>query len=181
MTEQQAQRYEIGSDEKVAQVMLYTQTGFFWGDVIVKEAVRVSTWLRSNAAPVVVYLRNAHSLNLSATSKPESTFYKEMLIFADQIVGMHLIPPLKDGLDYDPTEPNRKLEQVTVVIGSFVMDGYMRISNLSSVDKYLSVTREEFTSLYDVSISNHMITGLGIMKVPFVLVRQTQVIYAKKD
>src|SRR5450759_3354890 len=54
--------YNISPDEKVAPVMAYMLNSIVWGDVIVKNAIRVGTWLRTHMAPDMLCLYNAKLL-----------------------------------------------------------------------------------------------------------------------
>ncbi len=168
------------ADEKVAPVMVYLPNRLVWGDVIVKESIRVSTWLRTNAAPELITFYNAKILLTNQPDKSRPILQAELSLFASQIIAYHLIPPQQDPVDYDPTEPNRVMEPVTVWVDTFRLDGFMRLSMLSSVKKYLDVTRETYTSLYDVAVSNPLLPDMGVLKVPYIIVRQNSVWFAKK-
>lgn len=181
MTAPEKPVYTLAEDEKVAQVMVYTQNALFWGDVIVKTGIRVSMWLRTNAAPEVLVLQNGRTIPTIVPGKPRAYGFREIHIFVNQILAFHLVPPEQDPIDFDPMELNRYMDPVTVLVGSFRLDGNMRLSSLSNMGKYLEVTREEFTALYDVEICNTLIQEIGKLKVPYVLVRQNAVIFAKKQ
>lgn len=168
------------ADEKVIPLMVYIPGKLIWGEAIIKEAIRVSTWLRTNVAPEVLALYNAKLLIPSAGAKLKPIFHPELSVFVNQIIAYHLIPPHQEPPDYDPTEPNRIMEAVTLWVDTFRFDGHLRLSALSSVRKYLDVTREAFTSLYDVEISNPLLPEMGVLKVPYLIVRQNMVLYGKK-
>ncbi|MEN4013287.1 MAG: hypothetical protein AB1453_15095 [Chloroflexota bacterium] len=168
------------ADEKVASVMVYMSGRLVWGEVIVKDSIRVSTWLRTNAAPELLTFYNAKILITTQSDNPRPILQSELSLFASQIIAYHLIPPQQDPVDYDPTEPNRIMEPVTVWADTFRMDGHMRLSAISSLKKYLDVTREIYTSLYNVDVSNPLIPDMGILKVPYIIVRQTSVLFAKR-
>ena len=85
-----------------------------------------------------------------------------------------MLPPAQDPPDYDPTEPNRYMNPTTVLIGTFRLDGHTRLSTVTKLGKYLEVTTETFTSLYDVDVRCTVMPALGVMKVPFALVRQSE-------
>ncbi len=172
--------YAVAPDEKVAQLMLYTSTGLYWGEFVAKESIRVSTILRTSVAPEVICLHNARSLMSSQSGKPRPQIHSEIHIFTPQVLAYHLLPPQQDPLDYDPTEPNRLMDPVTIQVGSFCLNGHMRISTISSLGKYLEVTREAFTPVYDVEITNSSLPDMGAMKVSYVLVRQNSVVFTKK-
>lgn len=168
------------ADEKVVPLMVYIPGKLIWGEAVVKEAIRVSTWLRTNVAPEVLTLYNAKILIPSTGVKLKPISHPELSVFVSQIIAYHLIPPHQEPPDYDPTEPNRIMEPVTLWVDTFRYDGHLRLSALSSVRKYLDVTREAFTSLYDVEISNPLLPEMGSLKVPYLIVRQNLVLYGKK-
>jgi hypothetical protein len=171
--------YNLGPDDKLAQVMIYTTTSLYWGDIIVKQLVRVSTWLKTNTAPDRICMHNAHGL-LTTSSSPKSTTYSELHVATSQIIAYHLIPPAKDPIDYDPTEPNRHLEPVNALVGSFLIKAHLRISDRANLAKFLEVARENYTSLYDCEIINLALPTMGAMTVPYILVRQEQTVFANR-
>lgn len=170
---------QIQDDEKTANVMVYTRSAIHWGMIIVKNPVRVSTWLRTNLAPEVLTIYNANSLLTTiAGAKPISS--RALYLFTSEVLAFHLIPPQTEPPDYDPTEPNRYMDPVSILVGAFRIDGHMRLSLISNVEKYLDRTREEFTSIYDAKITNIINPAAGVMKVPYLIVRQNAVVYTKK-
>jgi len=175
------QSFTVGEDEKNANIMVYTQSAIHWGTIVVKNAIRVSTWLRTNLAPDILTIYNAHTLNTSVPASVKSISSREIYIFTNQILAFHLLPPQEDPLDFDPTEPNRYMDPVTVLIGSFKIQGYLRLSLLFNTEKYLDVTREIFTSIYDAEINNIAIPSSNPMKVPYLIVRQNSVIFCKQQ
>ncbi len=177
MTQTSTPPYTLASDDKVAQVMIYTQSNLYWGDVVVKEMVRVSTWLRTNTAPERVTLYNAKVLNLNSGTQSRPMVFPELNVSVSQVLAFHLMPPAKDPLDYDPTEPNRKMEPVTLLVSSFKIDGSLRLSSKSSLAKFLEVTHENFTGVYDAKITNTVLTTMGVISVPFLLVRQETTVF----
>jgi hypothetical protein len=168
-----------GPDEKQASVIFYTASNIVWGEVLYRSTIRVSTWLRTNAVPDFLTILNAKVLNTtSPIDTPKPIHFPEIHIPTSQVLAYHLLPPAKDPMDYDPTEPNRCMDPVTVIVGTFKFDGFMRMSTRMVVRKYLEVTREGFSSIYDVDISNLIIPSLGVVKAPFVQVRQLNVMFA---
>ncbi len=179
-TSEKSKTYPVGPDEKSASILIYTANAVLWGDVVVKEIFRVSTWLRTNSAPDNLTLYDAKMI-MTATGAPRPLSLPEIHISLTQIWGYHLLPPAKDPLDYDPAEPNRKLEPVTAIVGNFRMDGMMRMASIMNLGRYLEVARESFTGLYDVSISSPVLTSLGTMQVPFMLVRQATALFSTRS
>jgi hypothetical protein len=170
--------YTLESNEKVAQVMAYTNNALYWGEVVVKEMIRVSTWLRTNNAPDRVRIYNVRVMNTTAGSQSKPMHYSELYIATTQINIFHLIPPNKDPLDYDPTEPNRKMQPVTMLVSTFRIDGHLRLAASGSIGKFLEVVRENFTSIYDAQISSLSNPNFGVISVPYVIVRQESTVFA---
>ena len=104
--------------------------------------------------------------------------FPEIHVHNTQILALHLLPPEKDPPDYDPTEPNRVMVPIAAIVGTFRMDGHMRMAAVSNLKKYLEVTRENFTAFYDAEIYNSTVPALGVMRVPYVLVRQNTTMFA---
>lgn len=176
----QTPAYSLGPDEKVVKVMVYTASSLYWGELVVKELIRVSTWLRTNTAPDRITLYNAHGVVTSTPSNAKPTHYVELNVPVSQILGFHLMPPAKDPVDYDPTEPNRRMEPISALVSTFSMKGFLRLSTNADLKKYLEVTREAFTALYDAEITNLVIPSLGPISTPYVLVRQETSTFTKR-
>ena len=170
----------LKNDEKCVAVMAYTATSICMGDVILKEKLRGSTWLRTNAAPDNVFIYNARVLNVINNGTAKQLLFPEIHISVAQINIFHLVPPTQDPLDYDVNEPNRKMESISILCDTFRIDGLMRMSNQATLAKYVEVTREPFTSLYNAEISCLLLPALGIIKVPYVIVRQSISMFATR-
>jgi hypothetical protein len=164
--------YTLTEEEKVVPVMAYTRHALYWGDVVVKHIVRVSTWLRSGNAPDSIRIFNARVLMTSGISTPKPIASPEMYLNVSEILAFHIRPPAHDPPDYDPNEQNRIMEPVMVLIGNFKIDGSIRHSAKADLAKFIEVTRELFTGIYDAEISCPIISTVGITKVPFLIVRQ---------
>ena len=160
--------------------MVYTATSICRGEVVLKEQLRGSIWLRTNAAPDTVCLYNAQVLNVNNNGAPKPIVFPELHISVAQIHIFHLVPPTQDPLDYDVKEPNRKLEPVTLLCAAFRIDGLIRISTQSNLAKYVELTREVFTSLYDAEISCSLLPAIGTIKTSYAIVRQSISMFATR-
>jgi hypothetical protein len=172
--------YNLAPDEKSAPVMAYTETSMVWGDVIVKDVIRVSTWLRTSMIPDHIHLFNARCLLVASSNPARAAFFKELHLPTGQIIAFHLIPPAKDPPDFDSKEPNRKMEPVTLLAGPYRLDGNLRLAGKADLAKYIDISHELFTSLYDVEISYPGLPSLGVVRVPFMLVRMAAAIFASR-
>ncbi len=179
MTSMQIAKVPVGSDEKVAQIMAYTTNSLIWGDVVVKEMIRVSTWLRTNAAPDRFPIYNARVLVTTSAAAAKPAVFSELNISVPTVLAFHLAPPGKDPADYDPTEPNRKMDDVSAIVSTFLFKGKLRLSTSLDLRRHLEVTHESFTSLYDVEVTSLTIANFGPIVTPYVLVRQESTIFSK--
>lgn len=173
--------YTLGPEEKIANVMIYLPEGLCWGEVIVKNQIRVSTWLRTNAAPDTISLFNARYLLVTNAVSTKPILFPEIHIHASQILAIHLVPPARDPLDYDPSEPNRRMEPLTILVGFFRFNGFIRLAGKTTLAKYLEITREQFTPIYDAHVSCLALPSLATIKVPFLLVRQSTSYFATRS
>lgn len=170
----------ITENEKISTIMLYCPTLLVRGEVVTTQAMRVSTWLRTQAAPDYMHIHNAQVLLLGSAGPAQSIFFQEYFIPTSQVSAYHLAPPTADPVDYDPSEPNRKMEPVTVLAGAFRFNGVLRMASQTDLSKYLDLTRESFTSLYDVDVTNPSIAGMGTIHVKMALVRSRTVTFAAR-
>lgn len=176
---QLAKAYELAADEKLTPVFVYTSTMFVRGQVITKENMRVSTWLRTVAMPEYVHLCKAQALSFYGRA-PISNAFDEMLIPTEQIAVFHIQPPAQDPIDYDETEQNRKMEPVTLLVGTFRFVGHIRMAAQLYVAKNLEIERSQFVSFYDIEISNPILPKMGTIRVPMALIRPSYLYFGLK-
>jgi hypothetical protein len=166
--------YTLASDEKATGVMIYTHNMFIRGRAVTKQNSRVSVWLRTESAPDYIHLLMPQVINLSGSEARKLSF-SEMYVPTAQIIGFHLTPPARDPLDYDETEQNRKMQPVTLLVGTFVFNGAIRISTQVDLGTSITSARTIWMSIYDVKISSPQLQQMGEIQVPMLLVRPEQV------
>lgn len=169
----------LAEDEKISPVMVYTQNSLIRGGVITKENIRVSIWMRTAGVPDFLHFKNANVLIFGPSLNSQS--FGDYFLPSSQVVAIHLLPPNRDPLDYDENEANRKMEPVTVLVGSFRFNCQVRMSTQSDLANFLSISRNPWMSLYNVEISNPNLQAMGILRVPFALVRHSQVTFGVRD
>jgi len=172
--------YTLQPDDKVTVVMSYTLNSVAWGEVVTKQAIRVGTWLRTQYAPQYMTLFDAKLILTGGTLHTPYSF-RELHVPSSQIVAFHLVPPAVEALDYDHNEPMRKMEPTTALVGSFRLDGCIRMSTQTTLDRYLDVTKETFTPVYEVDITQPTVPGMRPLHVPYVLVRRDMVIFSTRE
>jgi len=168
--------YTLEADEKATPVMVYTTHHLAWGEVVTKEVIRLSTWLRTQAAPQYIRLFGAQMMYVGG---PMATIaMAELHIPIDQVLAFHMLPPHQDPPDYDPDEPNRKMVPVTALVGSFRFEGLLRMSTQSSLHNFLEVIKEVYTSLYEVKISQPERPSMAALQVPYTIVRRDAALFS---
>jgi hypothetical protein len=175
----QSKPYVLQSDEKATPVILYMEEALAWGEVVTKEIIRVSTWLRTPMVPPYITLFDAQVLYGYGTQAAPIRF-QELHISLPHIYGIHMMPPAADPVDFDASEPNRKMEPATVMIGPFRFDGHLRMATSADLTKYLDVMKQTFTSIYDVEITQPLRTGMKGLHVPMALVRSEVALFGRK-
>ncbi len=170
----------LAAGEKSSLIMIYSPTNLVRGEVVTTQAMRVSTWLRTPAAPDYMQIHNAQLLLQVVSGPAQSFFFPEYYLPTNLVSAYHLVPPAADPVDYDPSEPNRKMEAVTILVGGFKFNGNLRMASLTDLSKFLNLTHETYMSVYDVDISNPGIPGMGLIHVPMVLVRSHSVSIAAR-
>jgi len=163
--------YTLIEDERATLLMVYTQNGLVRGEVITRSAIRINTWLRTQAAPEYFHLYNTKVVMQGLTGNMQTHSYIEYFIPTHQVIAYHVAPPATEPYDYDTTEPNRKMEAVVAIIGTFQFKGHIRMAAHSNTSRYLETTREAFLSLYDIDIINPSLPAMGTIHTPMALLR----------
>jgi hypothetical protein len=170
--------FTLNSDEKSAGVMVYTQNNFLvCGEVVTRQSNRVSVWLRTEGAPEYLHLLKPQVVSLNGHAV-KSLSYSQLYLPTNQVIGFHLTPPASDPLDYDESEKYRTMQPVTLLVGTFIFNGSIRISTHADPGTSITSARTVWMSVYDVKISNPLLSQMGEVKVPMLLVRPLQVGFA---
>ncbi|HEX2698042.1 MAG TPA: hypothetical protein VHM28_10070, partial [Anaerolineales bacterium] len=138
--------YTLAPDEKATTVMVYSRTKLVHGDLVTKENVRVSIWLRTQGVPNYIHLVKSQIL-LFGGAAPKSLNYDEYFFPTERIIGFHLAPPASDPLDYDPNEANRTMLDVNMILGAFILKGKIRISTHADFATSLEISHMNWLSI----------------------------------
>lgn len=163
----------LASDEKIATVMVYTHNALVRGEVVIKESLRVSIWLRTQGVPNFIHLHKPQVILFGGTP-PKTLAYTEMFVPTVDVVGFHIAPPEQDPMDYDATEANRMMQPVDMMVGYFLLKGKIRISTQTDVATNLDVSRTAWMSIYEADIINPYLPQFNI-HVPMLLVNPLHV------
>ena len=143
----------LASDEKIALVMVYTPNMLVRGEVIVKESLRVSIWLRTQGVRNYVHILEPQIILFGGAS-PKTLQYSEIFVPIEKVLAFHLAPPAHEQLDYDEDEANRMMQAVDLVVGTFLMKAKLRISTQTDVATNLDISSTAWMSIYDAAVSN---------------------------
>jgi hypothetical protein len=169
--------YILRPDEKTSLVMLYTMHNVVRGEAVVKQNIpRVNIWLRTDGVPRYIHILKPQVLVFGG-SPVKSLTYSELYFPTSQVIAFHTLPPTEEALDYDATEADRRMEEVDLMVGTFVMNGKIRISTHTEVDTTLESARVSWISVYEVSITNPYLPQMPALQVPMVLVNPSYVAF----
>ena len=140
--------------ETTTAMMFYTPNSLIWGDIVHNEEILPSRILVGVTIPEFISVYDAKMIFSEPNFISKPVFHSEIHIPAQKILGYHLMPPMEDQIDYDITEPNRKMAPLAVYLGTFKIQGSLRISEITTVKSNLEVTKANFTTLYNLKISH---------------------------
>lgn len=169
--------YVLRPDEKTAPIMLYAQNSVIRGEAIVKQNIpRVNIWLRTDGAPRYMHILKPQVIVFGG-NPPKAFSYSEIYFPTSEAIAFHSLPPFEEPLDYDPSEADREMDVVEMLVGTFVMKGKIRISTHMEVATTLEAARMSWMSVYDVWITNPYLPQMPALQVPMVLVHPSQVAF----
>ena len=142
----------LAPEEKSTLVMVYTGNSLIRGEVITKQAVRVSTWLRTQGVPDYIQLFKPTVIFFGTAIKVYE--FKQVFVPVYEIIAFHLTPPVDEQLDYDENETNRVMEPVIALPGAFIFKGTVRVPARAELSSSIELAHSDWVSLYDVDISS---------------------------
>jgi len=158
-------------------VMLYTHDTLVRGEAVTNHSVlRLNMWLRTDGAPKYIHLLKAQVLVFGGGAS-KALSYSELYFPTSRVIGFHTLPPADEPLDYDPEEANRVMEDVEMLVGTFVMRGQIRISTQTEAGVSLESARVDWMSLYEAEITNPHLPQMPPLHVPMVLVNSSHVAF----
>lgn len=169
----------LAGDEKATPVMIYTSNGLSWGNLITKKNILPERILIGVTLPDFITLQNAQVSFSHGISLTKPIKYSELHIPYGEICGYHLMPPQVAQLDYDPSELNRIMTPVNIIVGAFHFLANFRISTQASVKTILDVTKADFFSVYDAQISHPGNQNMKPIQVNFALVSRKSSIFGE--
>jgi len=157
--------------------MLYTRTTLVRGDAVSKQSVRrLNIWLRLDGAPKYMHILKPQVIVFGGMAvKPLS--FSEIFFPTSQAIAFHTLPPTDEPLDYDPEEANRAMQDVHVLVGTFVVKGKIRIAAQTELATSLEVARVSWMSVYEAEIANPYLPQMSPIHIPMMLVNPERVAF----
>ena len=164
----------LSPDDKSTMVMVYTHNMLARGEVVTKQGVRVSTWLRTQGMPEYIHLIKPNVIHFgSGTIKTLN--YAELYVPVTTVIAFHLAPPATEPLDYAEDEKNRVQVPVTCLPGTFQFKGSLRISTLATLSTSIELAHSDWLSVYDSDVTNLSMPQMPPMRVQMLLINPRQV------
>jgi hypothetical protein len=154
----------VGVEKIETPMMVYTTQGLIWGNLSHSSMVQPSRILLGVTIPEYLPLDQAQVLFMEPNYVAKPVKHQQILVPTPTILGYHLMPPHKDVLDYDPTEPNRIMAPMSLYMGSLRIEGNIRISEVTDVKTTLEVMKATFLTMYDIKISHLTNTQMAPIK-----------------
>jgi hypothetical protein len=164
----------LSPDEKSTLVMAYTQNMLVRGEVVTKQGVRVSTWLRTQGVPEYIHLFKPTVLRFGSGVVKALT-YSEVYLPVYTLIAFHLVPPVTEALDYAADEMNRIMVPITALPGTFQFKGFFRIATNAALNNSIELAHSDWSSIYDVDVTNPSMPQMQPIHVPLILMNPKQV------
>jgi hypothetical protein len=164
----------LSTDEKSTLVMAYTQNMLIRGELVTRQGIRVSTWLRTQGVPDYIHLFKPTVLHFGSGVVKAMT-YAEVYVPVTTLIAFHLVPPATDGLDYASDEANRIMVPITALPGTFQFKGYFRISAKATLSTSIELAHSDWSSIYDVDVTNPSMPQMQPIHVPLILMNPKQI------
>ncbi len=144
----------INEDETTSAMMVYTAQGILWGKLTHHKMVMPSRILTGVTIPEFLSLTDAQVMFLEHNFLARPIKHQQLMIPTSSILGFHLMPPSKDQLDYDPSEPNRIMSTVTLYMGPLKILCKVRHSEISNIKSTIEVLKADFLTVYDIEVTH---------------------------
>ena len=161
------QSYTLAPDEKATQVMIGTPDTLMWGDLVTKQAVRMSAYLNTLAEDYVP-LRDAKILFLAPEEQAAPVERSSVHIRQEEILfffAMHDEEPLPEETQ------TRRYEPVEAIVGSFQIEGTILKAPISNLQNMLLVSKAIYLPIYSATVRHVAKSWLGTFSSSFVQVR----------
>lgn len=167
--------YTVGPEEKATQVMVGTPDMLLWGDLITKQAVRMSIYLNTLAEDFIP-LHRVKVLFMAPTQQVAPVEKRTLFVKQEEILlflTMHDTEPLPDETE------TRKYEPIEILVGSYQVEGKLLKSPFSTLENMLMVTRATYLPIYEATVRHVAKPWLGTFPASLVQVRRDRLVVSE--
>ena len=168
--------YTLSPEEKATQVMVGTPDMLLWGDLITKQAVRMSIYLNTLAEDFVP-LHRVKVLFLAPTQQVAPIEKPTLFVKQEEILlflAMHDTEPLPEETE------TRKYEPIEVFVGSYQIEGNLLKSPFSTLENMLMVSRATYVPIYEATVRHIAKPWLGTFPTTLAQVRRDRLIVSER-
>lgn len=160
--------YTLKSDEKAVQVMLGTSDILIWGDLVVKEHVRIGAFL-TTLAEAFVPIHDAKILFLAPTQQMAPVERRVAYVKLEEILFFY---SMSEDIPVPEETEVRRLEPIEMLIGGFQIGGMILKSPITTIQNLLLVTKDAYFPLHTATIRQVAKPWLGTFSSSTVQVRR---------
>ena len=170
------QSYTLAPDEKATQVMIGTAETLMWGNLVTKQAVRMSAYLNTLADDFVP-LHDAKVLFLAPKEQMAPIERTLVHVRQEEILLFFVI---HDEEPLPEETQTRHYQPVEAIIGSFQIEGSILKAPISSVQNMLVVSKATYMPFYSATVRHVAKSWLGTFSSNFVQVRCERMILTEQ-
>jgi hypothetical protein len=168
--------YTLATDEKATQVMIGTSDLLLWGDLVTKEHARLVAFL-ATLAEAFVPLRDAKILFLAPSQKTAPIDRPFIHIKLEEIL---LFSCMSDPVPLPEESEVRKYEPVEMIVGSYLVEGIILKSPISTLQNILLVSKDQYLPVYQAKVRHVAKPWLGSFSCSMVQLRRDRLLVLER-
>jgi len=162
--------YTLESDQKATPVMIGTSDMLLWGDLVIKEHLRLGGFLNT-LAEAFVPLHDAKILFLAPVQQNAPVNRPAIFVKLEEILWFYSM----DETDPLPEQSElRQLETIEILIGSYQIEGSILKSPVALLQNMLLVAKDTYMPVYKATVRHVSKPWLGQFTTDFVQVQRSR-------
>lgn len=162
--------YTLEANQKAAPVMIGTPDMLLWGDLLIKDHLRMGGFLNT-LAEAFVPLHDANILFLAPAQQNAPVNRPVIYVKLEEILwlyGMGEAEPLPEESEM------RKFEAIEVILGSYQIEGSIIKSPIALLQNMLLVAKDAYMPVYKATVRHVSKPWLGEFTTDFVQVQRSR-------
>jgi len=166
--------YTLASDEKENQVMVGTSDILFWGALVTKEQVRLSSFLNTLAEDFIPF----HNVKILFLAPAQQVAPVERALLCVKLEEILVFFAMAD-LELPPEETEmRRYEPVEALVGSYQIEGMILKSPLTPLHNMMLIATSAYMPVYKATVRHVAKPWLGTFSSSVVHVRRDRLLTA---